>query len=80
MRLVITFIALVVLALASWLASAAGTGSALALAIAGIKALLIGLVFMELSHAHTVPRVIALTSLLFVALLCAGIAVDVALR
>ena len=79
-QLVLTFVALVVLALTSWAAASAGAPPALALAIAAVKAILIALVFMELAHAHTVPRVIAIVAVLFVVLLCVGTLTDVALR
>lgn len=78
--LVLTFVALIVLAALSWLAAALGTGTAVALSIASVKALAIGLVFMELGRAHAVDRVIAVVALLFVVLLCLGAAADVAFR
>ena len=51
-----------------------------ALVIAAVKVVLIGLVFMELSRAHAVPRTIAVVMVLFVALLIAGTLTDVDLR
>jgi caa(3)-type oxidase subunit IV len=77
--LALTFAALVVLATTSWVLSARG-GVPLALAIAAIKASLIALVFMELSHAHAGPRVIWMVGVVFVVLLAAGTLTDVALR
>ena len=76
----LTFIALVVLAAVSWIAAVENTGSTVALAIAGIKALAIGLVFMELVCASTVDRVIAVIAVFFVILLCLGSLADVAFR
>jgi caa(3)-type oxidase subunit IV len=79
-RLTLTFLALVVLALASWLLASLGAPTIVALGIAAVKAMLIGLVFMELSHAHIVPRTIAIVMILFVALLVSGVLTDVDLR
>jgi caa(3)-type oxidase subunit IV len=79
-RLALTFAALVVLAAASWILSALGAPTVVALVIAGVKAVLIGLVFMELSHAHAVPRTIVVVAVLFIALLVAGTLTDVDLR
>ena len=78
--LVLTFAALVALAAISWIAAVLGTGTGVALAIAAVKAALIALVFMELAHAHTADRVIAVVAVLFVVLLCAGSVADVAFR
>ena len=77
------FVGLVVLAGGSWLASSynlGNAGSAVALAIAGVKALGIALVFMELYWAHAVDRVIAVIAVFFVILLCVGSLADVAFR
>ncbi len=78
--LVLTFAGLVVLAAASWILSALGAPPAVALAIAAIKALWIAAVFMELAHAHPVPRAIAVIAVLFVLLLCVGTWSDTVLR
>ena len=78
--LVLTFIGLVVLATASWIASSAGAPTAVSLVIAGVKAVIIGLIFMELRAAHAVPRTIAVVMIMFVALLIAGTLTDVDLR
>lgn len=77
--LLLTFIALVVLAALSW--SLAFTASVpLALGIAAIKAVLIGRVFMELAHAHAATRFVALIAVMFLVLLCSGVLSDVVLR
>jgi len=78
--LVLTFVALVVLAAASWLLSVAGTGTGVALAIAAAKALLIGLFFMELVCGHATDRTVAAVAVLFVVLLTVGMLADVAYR
>ncbi len=78
--LLLTYLGLVVLAAASWLASSLGSSAVIALAIAAAKALGIALVFMELARAHAVDRIIAVVAVLFVALLCAGSLADVMLR
>jgi caa(3)-type oxidase subunit IV len=77
---VINFVALIVLAVISWIAATLGTGSAIALAIASVKALAIALVFMELTRASATDRVIAVVAVLFVVLICAGSLADVAFR
>jgi caa(3)-type oxidase subunit IV len=79
-RLALTFLALVVLAIVSWVLADAGAPTVVALVIAAVKAILIGLVFMELSHAHIVPRTIAIVMILFIALLISGVMTDVDLR
>lgn len=78
--LFITFLVLEVLALVSWLASAAGAPTAVMLAIATLMMAINGLVFMELKAAHPALRVIATAVVFFIALLCAGVAGDTALR
>ena len=78
--LVLTFIALIVLAALSWVAATLGTGTGVALTIAALKAGAIAFVFMELGRAHAVDRIIAAIAVLFVVLLCLGAAADVAFR
>ena len=78
--LVLTFVALIVLAVASWVAAALGTGTWIALAIAAVKALAIAAIFMELWFAQPVDKVIAVVALLFVILLCVGTLADVGYR
>jgi len=73
---VLTFIALELLAAASWLAA----GTRWPIAIACVQAIASALWFMELRTAHPVHRAIALAMLFFIALLCAGTAADTALR
>jgi caa(3)-type oxidase subunit IV len=57
-----------------------GLGAAVALAIAGAKVAIVGLVFMELRESLAATRMVALVSVGFVALLCLGILGDVAFR
>lgn len=78
--LILTFVGLIGLAVLSWILADAGTGTAVALIIATVKALAIALVFMELAEAHAVDRTIAAVAVLFVILLCVGSLADVALR
>jgi caa(3)-type oxidase subunit IV len=75
-RLVITYIALLGLALVSWLV----VPPAVAIPIAFAKAALIGAIFMDLARAHAVPRIAALVALAFLALLCVGVYADVISR
>jgi caa(3)-type oxidase subunit IV len=74
--LVFTYIALVVLAAASFVAENTGV----ALGIAVVKAILIALVFMELWRAHASDRMIALAAVFFVLLMAAGALADVTMR
>jgi caa(3)-type oxidase subunit IV len=74
--LVLTYIALVVLAAAPFLAENTGV----ALGIAVVKAILIALVFMELWRAHASDRMIALAAVFFVLLMAAGALGDVTMR
>lgn len=80
LALVLTFVALVVLAAASWLLADSGTGTGVALAIAAAKALLIALFFMELIVGHATDRTVAAIAVLFVVLLTVGMFADVAYR
>jgi cytochrome c oxidase subunit IV len=58
-----------------------GSGAAfVALAIAGVKASVVGLVFMRLYRAPFTLRFVAALNIVWVVLLCAGIAADVAAR
>jgi caa(3)-type oxidase subunit IV len=57
-----------------------GLGAAVALAIAGAKVAIVGIVFMELRESLAATRMVALVSVGFVALLCFGILGDVAFR
>ena len=51
-----------------------------ALAIAGVMVLVNAMMFMDLRSAVPATRLVAVLSLLFVVLLCLGVAGDVALR
>jgi len=55
-------------------------GALIALAIAGAKVSIVGIVFMELRESLAATRMIALVTIGFVALLCLGIAGDVGFR
>ncbi len=66
-HLVIAWVLLVALTLAGPALGSTG----LLLAIAGVKFTLIGLVFMELRHAHVLWRVLLVGFALFVAAFCA---------
>jgi caa(3)-type oxidase subunit IV len=78
--LIVTFLVLEVLAIVSWVSSAAGAPTAVYLAIAVVMMIVSATFFMELKSAHPLLRVMATTVLFFVLLLCAGVAGDVALR
>lgn len=52
----------------------------LALAIAGVKAGIVLLVFMHLSHARLSIALVGLINLLWITLLCLGVAADVLFR
>lgn len=51
-----------------------------ALAIAAVKAVVVVYAFMEIGHASTPARIVVVTTLAFIALLCAGTIADVKLR
>jgi caa(3)-type oxidase subunit IV len=81
--LVIALITLVVLTAVSWAVAhveLAGFGTAVAIAIAAVKASVVGIAFMELPRASLPARVIAFVTIGFIALLCAGTVTDVVLR
>lgn len=50
------------------------------LVIAGVMVVISALVFMELRRSMAATRIVGLVALLFVALLCLGVAGDVAFR
>ena len=50
------------------------------MSIAGIKVVIVGLIFMELLVSLAATRMIAIVTILYVALLCFGIIGDVAFR
>lgn len=80
LALIVTFLVLEGLAIVSWVASAAGAPTAVYIAIAVVMTVVSASFFMELKAAHPLIRVLAMVVLFFVALLCAGVAGDVALR
>jgi caa(3)-type oxidase subunit IV len=55
-------------------------GPFIAFSIAGIKVIIVGLIFMELRDSLPATRLVAVVTVLFVALLCLGILADVAFR
>lgn len=55
-------------------------GLAVALGIAAGKALVVMLVFMHLLEARFATQLVAIVTVLFIVLLCLGMAADVALR
>ncbi len=57
-----------------------GLGTFVALLIAAIKVTIVAVVFMELRESLPATRLIAVITILFVALLCLGIVGDVAYR
>jgi cytochrome c oxidase subunit IV len=80
---VITWIVLVALTVVSFSLAFVELGAAgpvLALSIAFIKMLLVVYVFMHLIEARFPTRLIGLVSLIFIVLLCLGIAADVHFR
>jgi len=82
-KYVFALVALIVLTLLSLVLHYAGLGAAgtpIALSIAGIKVVIVGLIFMELLVSLAATRMIAIVTILYVALLCFGIIGDVAFR
>jgi caa(3)-type oxidase subunit IV len=81
--IVIALAALITLTLISWIVSLIDLGSAgspVAIGIACIKAAIVAIAFMEIPRASMIARVVALVTLSFIALLCAGTIGDVAMR
>ena len=52
----------------------------LALAIAAVKVIVVGYIFMHLREATFATRLVGLVVLLFIAILCFGLVADVAMR
>lgn len=80
---VLVWCALVVLAVASLLASRAVSGSAglaISLAIAAVKATLVAAFFMHLAHGRAVHRIAFATAIAFFLLLVLGVVADVGTR
>jgi cytochrome c oxidase subunit 4 len=83
MTLVVALLALVALTGLSWWLANVDLGAfntVVALSIAAVKATIVALAFMELGHASTTARIVAVTTLVFIVLLCAGIMGDEVLR
>jgi caa(3)-type oxidase subunit IV len=81
--LVLTILVLLGLTAVSFLIAKVELGplsTPVALAIATVKAVVVGWWFMELPHASLPARVVALVTVAFIALLCAGTVADIALR
>jgi cytochrome c oxidase subunit 4 len=81
--LVWTLLALLVLTVISWAISHVHLGrpsTLIALAIAGVKAALVAIAFMELPRASGQARIVAVVTVAFILLLCAGTVGDVAFR
>ena len=55
-------------------------GPVVALTIATVKVLVVALIFMELRESMVATRLVAITSVVFVVLLCLGIVGDIAYR
>jgi caa(3)-type oxidase subunit IV len=81
--LVITLLVLLVLTLTSWAISHVALGwasTAIALAIAVVKAGFVAHAFMELPLASTPARITILVTVSFIAILCMGTVADIGLR
>jgi caa(3)-type oxidase subunit IV len=81
--LVITIVVLLALTILSFVTARLELGAIatpIALAIAILKAGVVAWTFMELPHASLPARVVALVTLSFIALLCAGTVTDIAFR
>jgi cytochrome c oxidase subunit IV len=77
-RYLLTWLALVALATASLFVS--GTSIAVSLAIAALKAALVGAFFMHLWGGRPVHRIVLITAAAFVVLLVLGVLADVGTR
>ncbi len=83
MTYVVVWIALAVLATATLLLSRAAAGDwsiVIALAIASVKAAIVGAYFMHLAYGRALHRLAIVVSIGFVVLIVAGIVADVATR
>lgn len=81
--LVLALVALVVLTATSWGFAHLELGAAetpVAIAIAAVKAGVVVVCFMELPRASLAARVVAMVTVVFIALLCAGTVADLGLR
>jgi caa(3)-type oxidase subunit IV len=82
-RYVVALVVLLVLTGLSFGLVSLGLGAAgppIALTIAAIKVLVVGVVFMHLSEAMFATRMVGVATILFIALLCFGVLGDVAFR
>ncbi|HET6611892.1 MAG TPA: cytochrome C oxidase subunit IV family protein [Kofleriaceae bacterium] len=80
---VVAWIALVVLTITTYLVSFAHMGTlslVVALIIASIKASFVVVIFMHMRDTRAAPRFAAFAAFLFIALICLGVAADVAAR
>jgi cytochrome c oxidase subunit IV len=55
-------------------------GPVIALTIAGTKVIVVGLIFMELRESMVATQLVAVVTIIFIALLCLGVIGDVAFR
>ena len=82
-RLVLALVALVTLTAISWGMAHVHLGRAstfIAVAIAAVKAVIVAVAFMEVTRASTTARIVALVTVTFIALLCAGVVADIEFR
>ena len=82
-KYVFALIALLVLTAVSFglsYVSLGAAGTPIALTIAGVKVVIVGLIFMELLESLAATRMIAIVTIVFISLLCFGILGDVAFR
>lgn len=83
MRYLVVWIALLLLTGLSYLAAQLHLGAweiFVALAIAAVKATLVGLFFMHLIEQRFTVGLVGIVTMLWVALLCLGVAADVGMR
>jgi cytochrome c oxidase subunit 4 len=81
--LVVALVTLLALTGLSWWLANVDLGAfntVVALAIAAIKASIVAFGFMELGHASTTARIIVVTTVAFIVLLCLGIVGDAGFR
>lgn len=80
---VLTWLALLALAAVSFAlaqVTSGAAGVAMGLAVALVKATLIGLFFMRLAEEKLAPRLVAASGVVFIGVICLGILADVAFR
>jgi cytochrome c oxidase subunit IV len=76
----LVLLALTGLSYLAWVIDLGPAATVVAIGIASIKAFIVGYVFMHLAEAIFATRLVGLVTVLFIAILCLGIWLDVGFR